>query len=226
MTGVDDTEHRAPAQRVRPRHAGRPAGALGAELLHGAGLPTRVYGPELTLRLCASAAADGPAGLLLRQHRPRCSSALRERPRPRCSPASTSPAREPSKFRTAPTAGGAGEIADRIRASGARSCFVGLGCPRQEVFAYEHARARCRCRVAGGRRGVRLPRRAPCASPRRGCSARGLQWLYRLAQDPRRLWRRYLLLNPDFLARLVAQKLHLWRPDLHSEPPTDVVGYG
>mgnify|MGYP006198774217 CR=1 FL=1 len=44
---------------------------------------------------------------------------------------------EQSKFRSAQP-GEAAEIADRIRASGARLVLVGLGCPRQEVFAYEY----------------------------------------------------------------------------------------
>ena len=42
---------------------------------------------------------------------------------------------EPSKFRTAHS-GEEREIAERIRRSGARVVFVGLGCPRQEIFAY------------------------------------------------------------------------------------------
>ena len=35
----------------------------------------------------------------------------------------------------------------------------------------------------------------------------GLQWLYRLAQDPKRLWRRYLILNPRFCAGVVRQRV-------------------
>jgi N-acetylglucosaminyldiphosphoundecaprenol N-acetyl-beta-D-mannosaminyltransferase len=34
-------------------------------------------------------------------------------------------------------------------------------------------------------------------------SNNGLEWLYRLATEPRRLWRRYLLRDPKFLAILV-----------------------
>ena len=34
---------------------------------------------------------------------------------------------------------------------------------------------------------------------------RGLEWLYRLMQEPRRLWRRYLLLNPAYLALVALQ---------------------
>ncbi len=40
---------------------------------------------------------------------------------------------------------------------------------------------------------------------------RGLEWLWRLGLEPGRLWRRYLLLNPAYLARLAAQRTHLWK---------------
>jgi UDP-N-acetyl-D-mannosaminuronic acid transferase (WecB/TagA/CpsF family) len=56
---------------------------------------------------------------------------------------------------------------------------------------------------------------------------RGLQWLYRLVQDPRRLWRRYLLLNPLFSALLVLQLARLWRPRIEDEqPPSGAIRYG
>ena len=35
----------------------------------------------------------------------------------------------------------------------------------------------------------------------------GLEWLYRLCSDPRRLWHRYLIGNPLFLARVIRQRL-------------------
>jgi UDP-N-acetyl-D-mannosaminuronic acid transferase (WecB/TagA/CpsF family) len=38
-----------------------------------------------------------------------------------------------------------------------------------------------------------------------------LEWLWRLGLEPRRLWRRYLILNPQYLARLAAQKTRLWK---------------
>jgi UDP-N-acetyl-D-mannosaminuronic acid transferase (WecB/TagA/CpsF family) len=37
----------------------------------------------------------------------------------------------------------------------------------------------------------------------------GLEWLWRLALEPSRLWRRYLLLNPSYLVRLIAQRWHI-----------------
>ena len=38
----------------------------------------------------------------------------------------------------------------------------------------------------------------------------GLEWLWRLVQEPRRLWRRYLLLNPAYLALLAVQRVTRW----------------
>lgn len=42
----------------------------------------------------------------------------------------------------------------------------------------------------------------------------GLEWLFRLLQEPRRLWRRYLLNIPRFIALVVLQTLHLRRWNL------------
>lgn len=41
----------------------------------------------------------------------------------------------------------------------------------------------------------------------------GLEWLFRLLQEPRRLWRRYLINNPTFIALVLLQALRLrqWR---------------
>jgi UDP-N-acetyl-D-mannosaminuronic acid transferase (WecB/TagA/CpsF family) len=55
----------------------------------------------------------------------------------------------------------------------------------------------------------------------------GLEWLYRLVQEPRRLWRRYLLLNPAYLWLLALQKLRIHRISAESlEPPATQVLYG
>jgi N-acetylglucosaminyldiphosphoundecaprenol N-acetyl-beta-D-mannosaminyltransferase len=39
----------------------------------------------------------------------------------------------------------------------------------------------------------------------------GCEWLFRLAQEPRRLWRRYLIQNPRFVARFAVQLVRYWR---------------
>ena len=41
----------------------------------------------------------------------------------------------------------------------------------------------------------------------------GLEWAYRLAHEPRRLWRRYLRYNPRFLAAFARQWLAHRRPE-------------
>jgi exopolysaccharide biosynthesis WecB/TagA/CpsF family protein len=130
----------------------------------------------------------------------------------------------PSKFRHT-TEREKAEIADRIRASGARITFVGLGCPRQEVFVYEY------------RELLRMPVLAVGAAfdyhsgmvkePPPLVQRWGLQWAYRLAQQPRRLWKRYLLLNPAFVCLLLLQRMRVWRPDPQAvRPPVGEVLYG
>jgi hypothetical protein len=55
----------------------------------------------------------------------------------------------------------------------------------------------------------------------------GLQWLYRLAQEPGRLWRRYLFTNSQFVGLFLAQWLRLWRPELADcDPPMAEVRFG
>jgi N-acetylglucosaminyldiphosphoundecaprenol N-acetyl-beta-D-mannosaminyltransferase len=87
---------------------------------------------------------------------------------------------------------------ERIRASGAQILWVGLGTPKQELFMAAHAPhlpgtiamgVGAAFDVATGR----IPR-----APRR-LQVAGLEWAYRLAREPRRLWRRYLDTIPRFL---------------------------
>ena len=90
-----------------------------------------------------------------------------------------------------------------ISASGAGVLLVGLGCPKQENWMSEH-----RGRVPAAMVGVGaafdfFSGRAPQAP--RWMQAAGLEWLYRFAREPRRLWRRYLKHNPRFAAIFAAQ---------------------
>lgn len=85
----------------------------------------------------------------------------------------------------------------RINASGASLVFVGLGCPKQERWMAAH-----RGRVQGVMLGVGAAfdfhagtvMRAP-----RWMRSNGLEWLHRLASEPRRLWKRYLVTNTLFV---------------------------
>ncbi len=90
----------------------------------------------------------------------------------------------------------------RIRASGARLVFVGLGCPKQEFWMRRHApHLDAVCLGVGYAfpllAGTRT--RAPAWMQRSG-----LEWLHRLAQEPGRLWQRYLIGNSQFLGLCLA----------------------
>jgi len=103
-------------------------------------------------------------------------------------------------------------MVERIRSCGAQILFVGLGCPRQEVFTYEMSKY------------LNMPVLAVGAAfdyhsgllrePPQFLQEAGLQWLYRLCQDPARLWRRYLITNTQFIVMFLAQWLRVWRPSL------------
>ena len=96
-----------------------------------------------------------------------------------------------------------GIIAD-IRASHADVLLVGLGNPIQELWLMENlAETGCRLGFAVGAlldfMAGRFPRAPEWMRELR------LEWVYRLVQEPLRLWRRYLVGNPVFLLRIVAQ---------------------
>ncbi len=82
--------------------------------------------------------------------------------------------------------------------------LVALGAPKQELFSHAIAE-RMRPAVLVGVGGTLdfiagKVRRAPP-----WMSASGLEWLYRLAQEPRRMWRRYLVRDPKFLLILLRE---------------------
>jgi exopolysaccharide biosynthesis WecB/TagA/CpsF family protein len=95
------------------------------------------------------------------------------------------------------------EIARMIEASGARIVFVGLGCPRQEIWVYEHLSVLPMPMLAVGAAFDLHAGMLPQAPP--WMQERGLEWLFRLHQEPRRLWKRYLLLNPLYVALVALQ---------------------
>lgn len=98
-----------------------------------------------------------------------------------------------------------GEI-DAIRAAQPNLLFLALGMPKQEIAAERIREAVAPAVILGVGAVLDLvsgnAKRAP-----RWMSVAGLEWLYRLAREPRRLWRRYLLRDPRFLAIVVHQAL-------------------
>lgn len=86
--------------------------------------------------------------------------------------------------------------------------WVGLGCPKQEMWMDEHReRLNARAIVGVGQAfaiHAGVLRQAP-----EWMREHGLEWLYRLLKEPGRLWKRYLVYNTMFLFLVVLQLLHL-----------------
>jgi len=88
------------------------------------------------------------------------------------------------------------EVLGRIKNSGARIVFVGLGCPKQEFWMSAYSPHLPAVLIGVGAAFDFLAgtvRRAPAWMQKAG-----LEWLHRLLQEPLRLWRRYLLTNTLF----------------------------
>lgn len=161
-------------------------------------LPERVTGVDLMERLCAVAAQDGFAVFLLGstpEHVEAAAQSLR--------------GRYPGLV--VHTADGyfpleeGGRRARQVAQSGAQLLFVGMGVPRQEIFIdryFEELGATVVVGVGGSFDVIAgLRSRAP-----RWAQKHHLEWAFRLAQEPRRLWRRYLVTNTQFAA-LCAREL-------------------
>jgi len=94
-------------------------------------------------------------------------------------------------------------MVEAINASGASVVLVGLGCPKQEMWMARHT-GRIRASLVGV--GAAFDYQAGTVTRAKPwMQTSGLEWLYRLMQEPRRLWKRYLVTNALFLVCLAAQ---------------------
>ena len=102
-----------------------------------------------------------------------------------------------------------GNVSLTKEAPGLTSVLVGLGCPRQEIFAYAMRPLLDMPLLAVG---AAFDYHAGLLkNPPAWMQKYALEWLWRLGLEPKRLWRRYVLLNPAYLSRLAAQKSGLWK---------------
>ena len=89
------------------------------------------------------------------------------------------------------------EIISEINRSGTQILFTGLGCPKQENWMAAH-KDKVRCVMLGVGASFDFYAGNVKESPE-WMGKLGLEWLFRLTQEPKRLWRRYLILNPRFV---------------------------
>ena len=175
--------------------------------LRGAGDIGRVCGPDLVLELAARSAregwpnyfyggAEGVAADLARTLEARF-------------PGFTTAGVECPPYR-ALSAEETEAALSRIRASGARILWIGLGCPKQDVWLHTHAHALPGVVSIGVGAAFDFHTGRIHRAPRWMQSA-GLEWLHRLASEPRRLWRRYLVMAPQFVTASLAETLAVRR---------------
>ena len=222
MTGVLDSTH-----RYRINHIdlvlpdGQPV-RWALNLLYHTELPDRVCGPNAMLQICERAAEEG-LSIYLYGSKPPVLEALS---RNLCQhfPKLIIAGTQPSKFRhVSPQE--KQEIAQEIRNSGAALTFVGLGCPRQEVWAYEYRDDLSMPLIAVG--AAYDFHAGNLAKSPEFLSKIGLEWLFRMVKEPRRLWQRYVLLNPLYIWLFLLQALKIKNFDpKDATPPVKEVLYG
>ena len=174
-------------------------------LLHKAGMVERVCGPSMMLQMCARCAEEGVSIYLYgstQKTLDKLAANLEDK-----FPAIRIAGTESPPFR--PLTPEENQAAcERINASGAGIVFIGLGCPRQDVFAHHnrnriHAVQLC----VGAAFDFHAGNKKMAPDWMQKC---GLEWTYRMIQEPRRLWKRYLVTNTAFIL-LMTRRMMLGR---------------
>jgi N-acetylglucosaminyldiphosphoundecaprenol N-acetyl-beta-D-mannosaminyltransferase len=168
----------------------------------GHGRATRVYGPDLMAGFCARAASAGTPMYLYGGRTPEALALLEGRLGERFPGLLIAGGFSPP-FRELSEQEREGVIAD-IDASGAAVVWVGIGQPKQERWMAQ-MRPRLAAPLLVGV-GAAFDFHAGLVSQAPGWMQRnGLEWVYRLSREPRRLWPRYVRYNPRFIAAFAAQ---------------------
>jgi N-acetylglucosaminyldiphosphoundecaprenol N-acetyl-beta-D-mannosaminyltransferase len=168
----------------------------------GERLPDRVYGPELMARYCRRCAERGHRVWLYGGHTPEALDELAvelRRRHPTLVIAGThSPPHRPLEAEEQK------QVVERIDGDGADVVFVGLGAPKQEKWmAAMRPRLDAPVLVGVGAAFDFIAGRKRQAPP--WMQRRGLEWAFRLGQEPTRLLPRYLRYNPAFVAAFARQ---------------------
>ena len=167
---------------------------------------SRVYGPTLMLHILERAAQeDIPVGFY--GGRPEVLTSLIKRMQTRYADLNIAYSFSPPFHTLSPEEDLA--MVEQVNASGARILFVGLGCPKQEYWMAEHC-GKIKAVLLGVGAAFDFHSGMKPQAPV-WLQAIGLEWLFRLTNEPRRLWRRYLYHNPRFMVLAIADLLGLIR---------------
>lgn len=201
ITANADPEH---ARSLAAADLVLPDGAPVAWMLRRLGVPDqrRVAGPDLmadTLQLAAEQAVP----VFLYGSRPDTLALLQQALRHRWPALQVAGAIAPP-FRPLSAAETSADI-DSINRSGAGIVWVGLGCPKQERWMFEH-RGQLRATMVGVGAAFDFLAGTSARAPR-WMREHGLEWLHRLFTEPRRLAGRYLVTNTRFVLGAAAQLL-------------------
>lgn len=201
VTAGTDPAHRA---AVAQADMATPDGAPVAWMLRRLGFhdQQRINGPDLMWKYCALAEQRGEA-IYLYGGSPEALKLLQQRlltafPMLKVAGSDSPPFRPLTREEDA-------AAVERINASGVGTVWVSLGCPKQEMWMAAH-----RGRVNAVMIGVGAAFDYHAGTIKRAplwMQNSGLEWLYRLASDPGRLWKRYLVTNTLFLLGAARQLL-------------------
>ena len=174
----------------------------------------RVYGPDLMLAMCESSVergykhffyggAEGVPELLAEEMKKRF-------PGLRIAGACSPPFRELSQEEE-------NKIVEMINQADPDIIWVGLGTPKQDLWmAKNRPRLNAPVMIAVGAAFDFHTKRV--AQAPMWMQQAGLEWLFRLFQEPCRLWHRYLIYNPLYILKVIEQRLDLRRYELDTPP--------
>jgi exopolysaccharide biosynthesis WecB/TagA/CpsF family protein len=180
----------------------------------------RVCGPDLTLAVCAATQSHGARHYFYGGAEgiaERCAAELQKRFPGMVIAGTYSP---PFRMLTDQEDE---EVIQRINAANPDIVWVGLGCPKQEQWMASHRdRINCKVAIAIGA-AFDIYAGAISRAPRwmqRSC----LEWFYRLLQNPKRLWRRYLVYNTHFFWLLLTERFSTPNALPDSSDPSSTTG--
>jgi N-acetylglucosaminyldiphosphoundecaprenol N-acetyl-beta-D-mannosaminyltransferase len=212
MHGITEARHNAEVRNAIARAElvvadGMPVVWIGRWLGHS--LARRVYGPELMFRFCWETASTGCRHYFF-GGAPGVVEQLVQSLEKKCPGIVVAGAYSPPFRPSTPEEDAA--IVSRIMDAAPDVLWVGLGTPKQEIWMHQH-RDKLRVPVmigVGAAFDFLSARKRQAPSWMR---ERGLEWLFRLVQEPMRLWKRYLVGGSEFVVLVLLQLLGLRRFD-------------